>query len=146
VGALLGLGQMNQPDLSVSVDQLRIALLRASPHIWRRVLVPGHFTLTQLHRILRALFSWSETHPHRFLIRAKSFNGDHMPATEGTELTRHDPVLSVIARNPQARFNKAHQLPNETNPARPSPRSAAYEPTVRVPALCGIEAGTVQTG
>jgi hypothetical protein len=88
VGALLRLGQMSQPNLSVSVYQLRIALLRTSPHIWRRVLVPGHFTLAQLHQILRALFGWSETHPHRFLIRAKSFNGDQLGTSAETTAAR----------------------------------------------------------
>jgi hypothetical protein len=79
---------MSQPDVSVSVYQLRIALLRTSPHIWRRVLVPGHFILTQLHQILRALFGWSETHPHRFLIRAKSFNGDQLGTSDETTPAR----------------------------------------------------------
>lgn len=79
---------MSQPNLSVSVYQLRIALLRTSPHIWRRVLVPGHFTLAQLHQILRALFGWSETHPHRFLIRAKSFNGDQLGTSAETTAAR----------------------------------------------------------
>jgi Plasmid pRiA4b ORF-3-like protein len=88
MGALLGLGQMSQPNLSVSVYQLRIALLRTSPHIWRRVLVPGQFTLAQLHQTLRALFGWSETHPHRFLIRAKSFSGDPLDRSDGATAAR----------------------------------------------------------
>ena len=97
---------MSQPDVSVSVYQLRIALLRTSPHIWRRVLVPGHFTLTQLHQILRALFSWSETHPHRFLIRAKSFNGDQLGTSDETTPAR----LSDFQFYVRERFLYEHRL------------------------------------
>jgi hypothetical protein len=74
---------MTQTNLSFSVYQLRIALLRTSPHVWRRVLVPGNFNLAQLHQILRALFGWSEAHPHRFLIRAKSFTVYQTGACDG---------------------------------------------------------------
>jgi hypothetical protein len=88
---------MSQLNLSVSVYQLRIALLRTSPHIWRRVLVPGHVTLAQLHQILRALFGWSETHPHRFIIRAKSFNGDQLGRSDETTAARLSDIQVLCA-------------------------------------------------
>jgi hypothetical protein len=40
--------------------------------------------LAQLHRILRALFGWSEDHRHRFLIRGKSFTADQIGEGDGT--------------------------------------------------------------
>ncbi|MGH9632945.1 MAG: plasmid pRiA4b ORF-3 family protein [Bryobacteraceae bacterium] len=75
---------MSQGNLSLSSYQLRIALRRTSPHVWRRVLVPCHGTLLQLHQTLRALFGWSEAYPHRFLIRGKSFTADQTSECEGT--------------------------------------------------------------
>jgi len=85
---------MSQPNLSVSVYQLRIALLRTSPHIWRRVLVPGQFTLAQLHQILRALFGWSETQPHRFLIRALQEQWPYPLCIAGAGTPPPEPVAS----------------------------------------------------
>jgi hypothetical protein len=64
---------MSQENLSLSGYQFRIALRRTSPHVWRRVLLPCHGTLLQLHRTIRALFGWSDAYPHQFLIRGKSF-------------------------------------------------------------------------
>lgn len=36
------------------------------PVIWRRVLVPTHFTLAGLHRVIQAAFDWEDYHLHRF--------------------------------------------------------------------------------
>lgn len=79
---------MNQENLSFSVYQLRIALGRTSPHVWRRVWVPVNYSLDELHQLLRALFGWSQLHPHRFLIRGQSFTADQTGECVGA-LPRH---------------------------------------------------------
>lgn len=48
------------------VYQLRIDLEGARPPIWRRVLVPGHFTLAHLHTIIQAVMGWEDYHMHEF--------------------------------------------------------------------------------
>ena len=40
-------------NLSVTAYQVRILLRRTSPHVWRRIVIPGHFTLSQLHQTIR---------------------------------------------------------------------------------------------
>ena len=44
---------MSQVNLSVTAYQVRILLRRTSPHVWRRIVIPGHFTLSQLHQTIR---------------------------------------------------------------------------------------------
>lgn len=75
---------MSQENLSLNNYQLRIALLRTSPHVWRRVLVPCDWTLPQLQQTIRALFGWSDTHPAHFLIRGKTFPADQTGACAST--------------------------------------------------------------
>ena len=64
---------MSQSDQSVKAYQLRIVLRRTSPHLWRRVVVGSDSTLGQLHQTLQALFGWTDSHPHRFVLRGRSF-------------------------------------------------------------------------
>ena len=57
---------MSQDNLSLSSYQLRILLRRTSPHVWRRIVIPSHCTLTQLHQTICLLFGWSNAHPAHF--------------------------------------------------------------------------------
>lgn len=48
--------------------QLKVSLEGAKPPIWRRILVPGDFTLAQLHKIIQLCMGWTDSHLHEFLI------------------------------------------------------------------------------
>ena len=61
----------NQP---VSIYHVRVALLRTSPHVWRRILVRASSKLSELHQTILCSFGWSADHSHRFLIRGRSFS------------------------------------------------------------------------
>lgn len=67
---------------SIPIYQLRILLRRTSPHVWRRIVIPSHFTLSQLHQTIRLVFGWSNAYPCRFVIRGKSFPVDPNSAGE----------------------------------------------------------------
>jgi hypothetical protein len=71
---------MSQSDQSVNAFQLRIVLRRTSPHLWRRVVVGSDSTLSQLHQTVQALFGWTDSHPHRFVLRGRSLSASSMPA------------------------------------------------------------------
>jgi hypothetical protein len=60
-----------------SVLQLRIALERHEPEIWRRVLVPADVPLDRLHLILQAAMGWTNTHMHQFRIGGADY-GSHL--------------------------------------------------------------------
>ena len=45
---------------------LRIELLEVIPLVWRRVLVPNHWTLASLHHYLQWVMGWTDSHAHEF--------------------------------------------------------------------------------
>src|ERR1017187_2692614 len=65
-------GDMSQSDQQVSAYRFRIVLRRTSPHIGRRVVVRSDFTLGQLHQTVQPLFGWTDSRPHRFVLRGRS--------------------------------------------------------------------------
>ncbi len=50
------------------IYQLNISLSYSDPLIWRRIQVPGDFTLAQLHEVLRLLMGWSGEQMHQFYV------------------------------------------------------------------------------
>ena len=64
---------MVQINQEVTVYQLRVALLRTSPHVWRRLLIPSHATLADLHRTIVCAFGLEDGHLCCFRIRGRSF-------------------------------------------------------------------------
>src|SRR5258708_10029833 len=50
--------------MSRQIFQLRIALVDVSPAIWRRVAVPGGYTLDRVHRVIQYAMGWQDCHLH----------------------------------------------------------------------------------
>ena len=48
------------------IFQLRITLDDVEPAVWRRVLVPGGYTLDRLHRVVQYAMGWNDYHLHVF--------------------------------------------------------------------------------
>ena len=48
------------------VAQLKVALARFRPPIWRRVLLPATATLGDLHEVIQVLLGWDGDHLHLF--------------------------------------------------------------------------------
>ena len=57
---------------------LRIDLAHLKPAIWRRLEVPAHITLAQLHRVIQMAFDWDDSHLHGFEIGGQRY-GQPMP-------------------------------------------------------------------
>ena len=55
------------------VYQLHIALRGIRPPVWRRVLVPGGFTLAKVHETIQIAFGWTDTHLHKFYIDGTAY-------------------------------------------------------------------------
>ena len=50
----------------IEVVDLDITLAWSEPPIWRKVRVPTHFTLGNLHEVIQCLFGWDDDHLHAF--------------------------------------------------------------------------------
>lgn len=55
-------------SLPDDVFQAKVSLAEVEPPIWRRILVPQHIPLPQLHRVLQTVMGWSDSHLHQFLV------------------------------------------------------------------------------
>ena len=55
------------------IYQLKVVLLCISPMIWRRLLVCGESTITDLHYIIQISLGWSDDHLHQFRIHGKRY-------------------------------------------------------------------------
>lgn len=88
------------------VYRLKITRRRTSPPIWRRVLVPGHYTLEKLHEVIQIAMGWTDSHLHLFRI-GKTLYGLPNPYSGGWDLEMLDsrPVrLDQIVPEPKTKF------------------------------------------
>ena len=57
--------------------QLKVHLIDISPMVWRRFLVSGDTTLSDLHYILQLMMGWSDMHLNQFIIHGKRYGVYH---------------------------------------------------------------------
>mgnify|MGYP003574427881 CR=1 FL=1 len=60
-------------DKQVPSYILHISITFSDPLIWRRIQVPGTFTLAQLHDTIQLSMGWSDSHAHQFLVGKISY-------------------------------------------------------------------------
>jgi hypothetical protein len=48
------------------IFQLKVSLSDVTPAVWRRVLVPGGYTLDRVHRVFQYVMGWQDCHLHSF--------------------------------------------------------------------------------
>src|SRR5437016_1107755 len=64
---------MNARFREFNALQARISIDRIEPQIWRRLVLPLHFSLRDLHLVLQAAFGWMNAHLHEFEIGGLRF-------------------------------------------------------------------------
>lgn len=55
-----------------AIYHLRITLRDSKPPIWRRVAVPSHIKLGQLHEVIQIAMGWTNSHLHQFVLHDRS--------------------------------------------------------------------------
>jgi hypothetical protein len=65
--------ETKKDDKQVPSYILHISLTFSDPLIWRRIQVPGTFTLAQLHDVIQLSMGWSDSHVHQFLVGKISY-------------------------------------------------------------------------
>jgi hypothetical protein len=89
--------------------QLHVSLEDIAPMIWRRLLVPLHVNLLELHLILQAAFGWMDAHLHEFEIGglrygdAKHANAEQA-AGDARTFEERDVMLCDFSREPGTSF------------------------------------------
>jgi hypothetical protein len=79
------------------VFQLRVSLDEVTPEIWRRLTVPGGYTLDRVHRAVQCAMGWHNCHLHCFDIDGEQY-GDPDPDGELALLDEMDYRLDDVAR------------------------------------------------
>lgn len=77
------------PKAPESIFVLRVDLAHLKPAVWRRLEVPAHLTLTQLHRLIQIAFDWDDSHLHGFEIDGQRY-GLPMPGPFGDDMDERD--------------------------------------------------------
>ncbi|MBI4769314.1 MAG: plasmid pRiA4b ORF-3 family protein [Chloroflexi bacterium] len=88
------------------VYQLKITLLDLRPPVWRRVLVPGEFTLGDLHSVIQLAMGWTDSHLHRFDVGGTGYSLPY-PGTDWEESGDEDSSdvrLDQVAPGENAKF------------------------------------------
>jgi hypothetical protein len=78
------------------IYQLRIALRDVTPPVWRRVMVPGGYTLDRLHRVIQYAMGWQDLHLHSFDIGGDQY-GEPDPVGELALRDELDTRLDAVA-------------------------------------------------
>lgn len=63
----------NDLTMARMIYQLRITLEDVEPVVWRRVLVPGGYTLDRVHRVVQYAMGWGDYHLHVFDARGVQY-------------------------------------------------------------------------
>jgi hypothetical protein len=78
------------------IYQLKITLGEVAPPIWRRVLVPGGYTLDRVHRVIQHAMGWQDHHLHSFDIDGNQY-GEPDPDSELALRDELDSRLDAVA-------------------------------------------------
>jgi len=81
------------------IYQLKVSLRGSRPPIWRRILVPGRFSLSKLHEVIQIAMGWKDSHLHQYLIDGEHFG---VPSPNDWE-----PIID------ERRFNLSKVAPRE---------------------------------
>jgi hypothetical protein len=89
-------------DAEVGIYCLHIGLRDSRPSIWRRVLVPGKWTLGALHYVIQVAMGWTNSHLHQFIV-----GDDYIslyPVEGVTSKNSARVALAEIALKPKTKF------------------------------------------
>lgn len=69
------LQQLTESEIfSCTAMELNVKLDMESFNVWRRLIVPVHYTFGQLHKILQVVFGWQDYHMHEFAVLSNENN------------------------------------------------------------------------
>jgi hypothetical protein len=86
---------------------LKITLRHIKPPIWRRVLMPGRMTLSDLHLAIQATMGWGDDHMHGFDVNGEQY-GD--PSMMDDVVSERRLTLNALIKNGVARFTYTYDF------------------------------------
>jgi len=81
---------------------LHIQVAEIEPAIWRRITVPGHLTLHQVHQVLQVTMGWTHSHLHQFVVPgAKESTSYGEPSPEDDYFHKDDRLVHLASIAPK---------------------------------------------
>ncbi|MFP4368494.1 MAG: plasmid pRiA4b ORF-3 family protein [Bacteroidota bacterium] len=101
--------------MAKKVYQLKISLRFITPEIWRRILLPADYSLTDLHKIIQTCMGWSNKESHRFIVKARSFMapskaGEKMKKWDYIDYEQKDVRVADILKKPRNKIAYEYDL------------------------------------
>ncbi len=75
---------------------LHISIMFSDPLIWRRIQVPGEYTLARLHEVIQRVMGWDDNHIHQFLVGKISYEATLRGGVPLREARRFDEHLHAL--------------------------------------------------
>lgn len=69
---------------------MKVSLSETTPLVWRRILVPAAFTLTQLHDVLQVVMGWKNSHMFQFEIAGETYGTGEPEFEDESEIKQAD--------------------------------------------------------
>ena len=98
----------NNPPNPLAAYVLRVHIADSRPKIWRKLSVPGDYTLGDLHGILQIAFGWANDHMHSFTVNSTEYGmpGGDMGFDDDFDIAGEDTVcLSQLGLLPKHKFS-----------------------------------------
>lgn len=128
------------PEPARPVFQIKITLKDSRPPIWRRVLVPGDFTLAQLHQIIQAVMPWQECHLHEFRIRDACYGRPDLEERDDDLFNEKNVRLTQVLKSSR-KFQYRYDFGDDWDHTLEVEKRLPREPGVRYPVcLAGANA------
>jgi hypothetical protein len=85
-----------QSIFSMRAVQLKVTLKLEEQLVWRRIVLPLHWTFPQLHEVLQTAFAWQDSHLHEFTIL------DEVKSSRGQ--VKHRPIMNLVMNEESFHF------------------------------------------
>jgi hypothetical protein len=92
--------------------QLKVVLQDIRPMVWRRIQVPTHIHLNELHLVLQAAFGWTNSHLHSFQFDDLEYSTSYEPGdlSELNMLDDRGIQLSSLVNTPGQTFKYTYDF------------------------------------
>ena len=123
--------------------QLRIALRRTKPPIWRRVLVPPSMHLDTLHHLIQVVMGWEDSHLHMFhkgkrrYSRPGPWDNDWRESATSRHLDERRHRISQLLKREKDWMTYMYDFGDSWEHKITLQKILPYDPTVRLPACTG---------
>lgn len=116
------------------IFQVKITLADIKPLIWRRILIPADYSLTELHYIIQDAFAWENSHLHQFIGKRGEYYTDPNAELENTK-NEFDFTIGDLLDKPKSKLIYEYDFGDSWRHEIMLEKIEEFDPQVKYP-LC----------